>query len=232
MPPTTIRHSIRLGDRNAAYRVAAWQEAMGTSGAIEMTAEEAERFTSESLWRRLGPALVGRITASDFRLVRTKAAAERVGLDHVFVNAVEGGRGYGTCGRRRMDFGVGSLMITKLSSPADYRLEGIGFTVMVLPRKLLEAEIGPVDPFDGRVFKPEARIVGAYIRALIDLPEPLAPARAAMAGRSCLPLLAACLDRSPPPRQARVDETVETAQVIRRYIDEHLADPDLGPEMI
>ncbi|GEO99636.1 AraC-like ligand-binding domain-containing protein [Methylobacterium haplocladii] len=235
MTTAIVRHSIRLADGDAAYRVAAWQEAMGTSGEIQMTAEEAERFTSESTWRRLGPAMVGRITASDFRLVRTKAAAERIGLDHVFVNVVEDGRGHGTCGKRRMDFGIGSLMITKLSSPAHYQMEGMTFTVIVLPRNLLEAAMGPVDPFDGRVFKaesPEALILGAHIRALLDLPDPLAPAKAALAGRSCLSLLASCLDRASPRPSIGTDEDRETANAIRRYIDEHLADPDLGPAMI
>lgn len=235
MTATIIRHFIRLADGDAAYRMAAWQEAMGTSGEIQVTPEEASRFTSESMWRRLGPAMVGRITASDFRLVRTKAAAERIGLDHVFINVFEAGRGHGTCGRRRMDFGIGSLVITKLSSPASYWLDSVTFTVIVLPRTLLEAAMGPVDPFDGRVFKPdspEALIIGAHIRALLDLPDPLAPAKAAMAGRSSLSLLAACLNRTPPQPQAGADEGVETAKAIRRYVDEHLADPDLGPELI
>lgn len=235
MTATIVRHSIRLSDGDAAYRRAAWQEAMGTSGETQMTPEEAERFTSESLWRRLGPVLIGRITASDFRLVRTKAAAERVGLDHVFINVMEAGRGYGTCGRRRMDFGIGSLMITKLSSPADYTLEGVTFSALVLPRTLLETALGPVDPFDGRVFKPdspEALIIGAHTRALIDLPESLAPAKAAMAGRSCLQLLATCLNRAPPLQPAGADENAETAKDIRRYVEEHLSDPDLGPDMI
>lgn len=231
----TVRHSIRLADGDAAYRVAAWREAMATSGEIQLTPEEAERFVSESALRRLGPVLVGRMSASDFRLVRTKAFAARSRLDHVFINVFEAGYGYGTCGRRPMTFEVGSLCVTKLSSPAEYRLEGITWTVIVVPRRRLEAAMGPVARLDGRVFapdSPQSLILGAHIRALIDLPETLAPDGAALAGRTCLDLLASCLGGAWPRSESDAVPEAETAKAIRRHIEAHLADPDLGPDTI
>nr|WP_245259436.1 AraC family transcriptional regulator [Methylobacterium sp. 77] len=208
---------------------------MVTSGEIRVTPAEAERFTCESSWRRLGPVMVGRIRATDFDLVRSNESAARAGLDHVFFNAFEAGRGHGVCGRRQMVFEVGALSITTISSAAAYRLEDITFTALVVPRRLLEAAMGPVDPIDGLVFKPEtpeALIVSAHIRTLLDLPELLTSAKAALAGRSSLQLLAACFSKTAPNLAIGVDLDAEIAKEIRRYIEDHLADPDLDAALI
>ncbi|KQP59154.1 helix-turn-helix domain-containing protein [Methylobacterium sp. Leaf108] len=236
---TTTRHSIQLADGDAGYRQAAWREVMSPSGEVLMSPEEAERFTTEGRWRQIGPLLVGHVTAGDFRLVRTKAAAERIGLDHVFINVFLAGRGEGVCGRRRMRFEPGAMSITKLSSPADYRLEGITLTALVVPRRLLEAAMGPIGPFDGRVYPPnsvEALLVGAHIEGLLAMPDPLPPAKVSIASRSSLTLLAACLSKSSLQNiantAAAADDEAELAKAVRRYIKERLADPDLGPDLI
>ncbi|MBB3905550.1 hypothetical protein [Methylobacterium brachythecii] len=181
---TTTRHSIQLADGDAEYRLAAWQEVMRPSGEIRMTPEEADRFTTTGTWRQIGPLLVGHVTAGDFRLVRTEAMAKLIGLDHVFINVFLAGRGEGICGRRRMRFEPGAMSITKLSSPADYRLFGITLTAVVVSRRVLEAAIGPVAPFDGRVYPAgsvEALLVGAQVDALLALPDPLPSAKASIA---------------------------------------------------
>lgn len=212
---------------------------MSPSGEIRMSSEEADRFTTTGRWRQIGPLLVGHVTAGDFRLVRTKAMARRIGLDHVFINVFLAGRGEGTCGRRRMHFGPGAMSITKLSSPADYRLEGITLTALVLSRRLLEAAIGAVSPIDGRVYPAtsvEALLVGAHIDALLALPDPLPFAQGSIASRSTLMLLAACFSNASVRDAAQVvellDPDVELTKAIRRYIKERLADPDLGPDLI
>lgn len=234
---TITRHSIQLADGDARYRQAAWQEMMGPSGEIRMTPEEAERFTSDSRYRQIGPLLVGHWTCGTFRLVRTRAAAERIGLDHVFINVILAGSGDGLCGRRRMRLVPGAMSITKLSSPADYRFDDIATTVLVIPRRVLEAAMGPIGPFDGRVYPPnsvEARLVGAHIDALLAMPDPLQPAKDALASRSTLSLLAGCLAQT-HARDAESRATppdAELAKAVRRYIRNRLADPDLGPELI
>jgi AraC-like DNA-binding protein len=235
---TTTRHSIQLADGDARYRLAAWQDVMSPSGEVRMTPEEAERFTTKAHWRQIGSVLVGHVSAGDFRLVRDRAMAERIGLDHVFINVFLAGRGGGVCGRRRMRFEPGAMSITKLSSPADYRLEGITLTALVVARRVLEAAIGPVAPFDGRVYPGisiEARLVGAHIDALLALPDPLPRAQATVASRSTLALLAGCLRGEPVPDEAQaepLDTDLELAKSIRRYIRDRLADPDLGPDLI
>lgn len=236
---TTIRHSIQLADGDAHYRLAAWQEVMSPSGEIRMTPEEAERFTTTGRWRQIGALLIGHVTAGDFRLVRTRAMAERIGLDHVFINVFLAGQGEGVCGRRRMRFTPGAMSITKLSSPADYRLEGITLTALVVSRRLLEAAIGPVAPFDGRVYAAnsvEAVLVGAHIDALLALPDPLPLSKASVASHSTLMLLAACFTGAPVRDAANAaevpDPDVALVRNIRRYIKERLADPDLGPDLI
>ncbi|WP_027172079.1 AraC family transcriptional regulator [Methylobacterium sp. 10] len=235
MSSATVRQSIRLIDGDATYRVAAWQELMKTSGEVRVEPEEARRFTSDSSWRRFGPVMVGRITTTAFSLVRTKEVAERTGLDHVFFNGWESGRGVGACGRRQMAFDVGSLSVTKLSSAAHYHLDDVTFTALVVPRRLLEARMGPVEPINGRVFKPdtpEAMIVASHIRTLLDLPEMLTPAKAALAGRASLLLLAACFSKTVPHLVIGVDPDAEIMKAIRRFIDDHLADPDLDAALI
>nr|WP_248306732.1 helix-turn-helix domain-containing protein [Bosea sp. AAP35] len=204
-----------------------------------MTPEEADRFTTLGQWRQIGPLLIGHVTAGDFRLVRTKAMAKRIGLDHVFINVFLAGRGEGVCGRRRMRFAPGAMSITKLSSPADYRLEGITLTAIVVARRLLEAAIGPVAALDGRVYPAEsveARLVDAHITALLALPDPLGPAQASIASRSTLMMLAACLNGGPVHEGAKLatpaDLEVELAKAIRRFIKQRLADPGLGSELI
>ncbi|KRE11908.1 hypothetical protein ASE63_19375 [Bosea sp. Root381] len=236
---TTTRHSIQLADGDAQYRLAAWQEVMSPSGEIRMTSEEAERFTTTGRWRQIGPLLVGHVQAGDFRLVRTKAMARRIGLDHVFINVFLAGRGEGICGRRRMHFVPGAMSITKLSSPADYRLEGITLTALVVSRRLLETAIGAVAPFDGRVYAAtsvEALLVGAHIDALLALPDPLPFAKGSIASRSTLMLLAACFGGASVQDAAKTvdlpDPDVELTKAIRRYIKERLGDPDLGPALI
>lgn len=236
---TTTRHSIQLADGDAQYRLAAWQEVMSPSGEVRMTPAEAERFTTTGYWRQIGPLLVGHVTAGDFRLVRTAAMARRIGLDHVFINVFLAGRGGGLCGRRRMSFTPGAMSITKLSSPADYRLEDITLTAIVIARRVLEAAVGPVARFDGRVYpanSAEARLIGAHVDALLALPDPLSQASAAVASRSTLMLLAACLNGEPVQDLANaavaIDADVELVKSIRRYIKERLADPYLGPDLI
>lgn len=225
------RHSIGLQDGDAAYRLAAWREVARTSGDVVMTPEQAEVFVAESRWRRLGPVMVAHVAASDFRLVRNPEAAKRIGLDHVFINHVLSGRVRGVCGRRSMDFSTGDLSVTKLSSPADYMIESIVWTTIVVPRHALEAVMGPMDALDGRTFKagsPEADLVGAHIEALLALPDPLTEAQAALAGRSCLNILAACFGRRSAVAASPDDQDAATAKAIRRFIDARLSDPDLG----
>ena len=236
---TITRHSIQLADGDARYRQAAWQEMMGPSGEIRMTPEEAECFTSDSRYRQIGPLLVGYWACGAFRLVRTRAAAGRIGLDHVFINVMLAGSGDGVCGRRRMRLVAGAMSITKLSSPADYRFDDIATTVLVIPRRVLEAAMGPIGPFDGRVYPAnsvEARLVGAHIDALLAMPDPLQPAKAAVASRGTLSLLAACLARAhardAASRATPSDPDTELAKAVRRYIRHRLADPDLGPDLI
>lgn len=235
----TTHHSIQLADGDAEYRLAAWREVMSPSGEIRMTPAEADRFTTTGQWRQIGPLLIGHVTAGDFRLVRTKAMARRIGLDHVFINVFLAGRGEGLCGRRRMCFAPGAMSITKLSSPADYRLEGITLTAIVVARRLLESAIGPVAPFDGRVYPAEsveARLVNAHITALLALPDPLGPSQASAASRSTLGLLAACLKgvsvRDGAQPATSPDMNVELTKAIRRFIKQRLADPELGAELI
>lgn len=184
----------------------------------------------------MGPALffVADMQGTTYAFSRDPGHIARSGLDLVFVQLTLEGSDMRTVNGETMLVEAGDISVFDLTRSMHSQTQRCRNLTLVLPRHLLFSREAENDALHGLLLKRStstARLIGSHLRALFaDLPEitraeapTVVAATANLVTGLIAPKIAARSRPSPTVRGAVIME-------IRRYIEQHIALPDLGPD--
>jgi AraC-like DNA-binding protein len=184
----------------------------------------------------MGPALfiAADMQGTSYTFSRDPARIARTGLDLIFVQLTVEGSDLRSVNGETMLVGAGDISIFDLSRPMHAETQHCRNLTLVLPRHLLFSREAQNDVLHGLLLKGStstARLIGSHLRALFeDLPDitqveapAIVTATANLVTNLVNPQVTARSQPSPTVRGAVLME-------IRRYVEQHITMPDLGPD--
>lgn len=234
-PPSSLRLILDRRHDTAAARIAAWGKVMSASGRVEVAEADADGFEGRFLARTLGEVRVMQVASTRFRFERSPKMAANMVRDHLLVNVVEAGRIEGRIAERAIKAEAGALVLSRMATPMDVVLDGVSWLALIIPKDILDRHMIWRRSLDGRVFAPgsaPALLLAAHMRALLALSDPVPPAETELVARSSLALLSTSLGAAPRTGPTSSVDGPDVAQLVRRFIFEHLRDPELDVAMI
>ncbi len=216
-----------------AERVALWKDTMRAGGDVEIVDEAS--FAGAFETRALGDLRWARTRSGAFRFLRGKDRTQKIMVEHVMVNVVASGRVYGRIGRRKISQATGGVVFSRLSNPMDLVVEDATWLALIIPMRLLTASFNWSPRFDGFVFDAgtaQAAMIGGLLSSFDQIDEMLDAAEIDCVTRASIAMIASCLDQAVRlPSKPKKDVT-NLQLSIRKYIADHLSDPDLGQERL
>ena len=195
------------------------------------------RFDLDFTAAHLGPLILGRTASVGQRFVRDAATVARSGIDHVIVQAYVDGSNRVTAEGNSFVAGAGNVWFFDLSrtlaTETTPRFHNVSLTV---PRSLLEPIIGDIDALHGLKldgWRPSTGLLAQHLTTLAGTMSAMTAREAASLVDATVHLVAGCAGARLDAREA-VGEAVSGAILarVRRSIDAHLGDPDLGPDLL
>lgn len=234
IPSPAVRLELRPGESDADERVAIWQNTMEIGGVVTVFDPEAFGATFNTF--EIDDLRWMHVSAGSFQYVRDKAMVRRVRRDYVMVNLIETGHLSGKIAGRNITVETGEVSVSRLATTMDIRIDEATWLALIFPRLLLDSYLKWSPRFDARVFRrdtAEAVILGGLLRSLEQLGKTSSVDSGTHAAtRSSLTLLSACLGGAASLPRAPKAPRSDLQQSIRRYINKHLASPELGPDQL
>jgi AraC-like DNA-binding protein len=205
-------------------------------GTTMATPEKISDFRAGLSTYFMGPAVffVADLLGTTYTFSRDPERIARSGLDLIFVQKTLEGSDVRTVNGETVLVEAGDISIFDLSRPMHSETQHCRNLTLVLPRHLLFSKDVQNDALHGLLLKRStstARLIGSHLRALFedlaDISQAEAPAIVTATANLVSNLVGPQIaDRSPP------SPTVRGAMImqIRRYIEQHIALPDLGPD--
>jgi AraC-like DNA-binding protein len=197
--------------------------------------EPLRQFRGSMRVRTVGDLLVGQVTVGLQRCVRSERTIVQGGIDGYLLQIIRAGGIRGHYGNRHVCAGPGDILLVDLARSSMSENDPGERISLTIPRHLLESSLGQRN-LHGLVLQaglPVTRMLVDYVRGFIgaarELSNPqLPPLQDAMLGLIAAGLTG--LDTLP------VDVSVRLQTVLRHrvltFIDTHLSQPDLGPDLI
>lgn len=183
----------------------------------------------------LGVALVGEVSTSAQSYTRNESLIGAVGVDHLLVQLYDRGSTTLDLDATEVRVEPNDIVVLDLSRPLASHATAMRAFNLVLPRGLLNLNPASLDRVHGAVIPRHSafgRIAGDYLRSLA-LTAPDLPAQgSADLIEATAALLSACLAPSLLRDQDAPVSLTASAARLRRFIDHHLSDPGLGPELL
>jgi len=237
-PPTVRFSTAGLPPRD---QFEAWRDAVGVTHEMTGVGDLARRglVASSDVWS------LGRMVASIRRFPpltfdRSARRARADGLDHYSLLLMRSGVWEGDADGRATRLGPGEACLFDLARPVANRVGDNDSLRLMVPRGQLDPLLrGAPARLHGLALggAPGCLLTG-YLALLAGGLDRLSAAEAPLVGTAARDMLAACLAASlgcdaRAAAEAAAAPIRETRLVqVRRFIDAHLADPALGPEMI
>ncbi|HEV7246991.1 MAG TPA: helix-turn-helix domain-containing protein [Shinella sp.] len=205
-------------------------------GTTMATPEKISDFRAGLSTYFMGPAVffVADLRGTTYTFSRDSERIARSGLDLIFVQKTLEGSDVRTLNGETVLVEAGDISIFDLSRPMHSETQHCRNLTLVLPRHLLFSKDVQNDALHGLLLKRStstARLIGSHLRALFedlaDINQAEAPAIVTATANLVTNLVGPQVaDRSLP------SPTVRGAMImqIRRYIEQHIALPDLGPD--
>jgi AraC-like DNA-binding protein len=211
-----------------------WRDALSATHQATLPHDsDSAGFSAFARGWNLGPSLVFETRASAQRLARDPRAVRADQIDHYIIRLQRRGIWKGDADGRAVEVDAGGVIVLDMARPTVALGTDIDNVNLLVPRDMLDAVLAPFD-LHGLVLQGAmAELLRSHLVMLTaSLPQiPLAAAHGI--GRATCGLVAACLA---PSRDAlaRAKAPLELARfaLIRRYIERHLASPELSPETI
>lgn len=195
-------------------------------------------FRAELSTYFMGPALffVADMLGASYDFSRDPARIARSGLDLIFVQLTLAGGDMRTVNGETFQVEAGDISLFDLSRPMHAETAHCRNLTLVLPRHLMFSQEAQNDALHGLLLKRSmsaGRLIGSHLHALFkDLPDitqaeapAIVSATANLVTNLIAPQIAVRTQPSPTVRGAVIIE-------IRRYIEQHVAEPDLGPDRL
>lgn len=195
------------------------------------------RFDIDFTAAHLGPLILGRTHSVSQRFARDAATVARSGVDHVIVQTYVGGSNHVTAEGESFEVGAGEVwffdMARTVATETTPRFHNVSLT---LPRALIEPLVSDVDALHGLKLdasRPTTGLLAQHLRTLADTMASMTAREAAAVVDATVHLVAGCAGVRTDAREM-AGEAVSGALLarIRRGIDAHLGDPDLGPDLL
>jgi AraC-like DNA-binding protein len=194
-----------------------------------------ETFQGRIDRHNLGVALVGEVSTSAQSYTRSESLIGAVGVDHLLVQLYDRGSTTLDLDGTEVRVEPNDIVVLDLSRPLASHATAMRAFNIVLPRGLLNLNAASLDRAHGAVIPRHSafgRIAGDYLRTLA-LTAPDLPAQgSADLIEATAALLSACLAPSLLKDQEAPVSLTASAARLRRFIDHHLSDPALGPELL
>lgn len=184
----------------------------------------------------LGGVLLGRCTTVTQVFERNAQTISRSGIDHYLVQLMCSGTSRGVMGARNVTVRTGDVCVMDLGRSIHTIDTDIDALTVCLPRELLTPLVAEPDALHGVVLQgasPLGAMVAGYIQSLQRIVASLSSREARAVARGTTSFIAACLGPAAAVRDL-TSRPMEVTRVIaiKRHIDAHLGDPELGPGSI
>ena len=200
------------------------------------TPERLDEFRASLATYFMGPALffAAELLGTTYRFARDPGHIARSGLDLVFVQVTVDGSDLRTINGETMLVEAGDISLFDLSRPMQSETQHCRNLTLVLPRHLLFGKEGQNDALHGLLLKRSsstARLIGSHLRALFADLTDITPAEAPAIVAATANLVTNLVGPQVAARN-QPSSTVRGAVImeIRRYIEQNIALPDLGPD--
>ncbi|HZU64176.1 MAG TPA: helix-turn-helix domain-containing protein [Novosphingobium sp.] len=184
-----------------------------------------------------GAMLIGRahMHGARFDYARDRAKIARTGLDMILVQIITAGSDVRFHGDEVQVTRPGDICIDDLTRPFATRATDCENINIILPRAALGLDALQLDRIHGLSFAADslaARLVSAQANALLDRFDSCSPGEAAAAARATGLMIGGLA--APLANQREAEEAISVAVLhrVQRYIQAHLARPDLTPDGI
>jgi AraC-like DNA-binding protein len=217
---------------------ARWREELSAVFDVAADSHDCERgFNGSIETYHLGGLLLTNTVSGRQRFQRTHRTVAHSGIDHYLIQAHRQGGFQGAVGDREFSVGPGDICVFDLSQPCATLSTDFNNVTLCLPRTALAPLVADPDALHGLVL-PAASAGGILLtdhlfslfRAVGRLP--MRDAMAVSAGS--LAFVGGCLTDATATGGAGRAPYVRAALAgqVRRFIDRHLCDPELGPESV
>lgn len=201
-----------------------------------LTPERFDDFRADLSTTFMGPALffVADMDGTTYTFSRDMRRIARTGLDLIFVQVTLEGSDVRTVNGETTLVETGDISIFDLSRPLHSETQRCRNLTLVLPRHLLFSKDVQNDALHGLLLKRStstARLIGSHLRALFDdlpdITQAEAPAIVTATANLVTNLVGPQVNNRTQP-----SPTVRGAVImeIRRYIEQNIGQPDLGPD--
>ncbi|MCJ8055094.1 helix-turn-helix domain-containing protein [Shinella curvata] len=201
-----------------------------------LTPERLDGFRADLSTFFLGPALffAADMAGTTYTFSRDLRRIARTGLDLILVQVTLDGSDIRTVNGEIMRVEAGDISMFDLSRPMQAETQGCRNLTLVLPRHMLFSKDVQNDALHGLVLKRStstARLIGSHLRTLFDDICDITPAEAPAIVTATANLVTNLVGTQLNDRSQR-SPTVRGAVImeIRRYIEQHMALQDLGPD--
>lgn len=214
-----------------------WQEELSAVFDVTIDNHDAERrFGGCMETFHLGGVLLAKTMSGRQRFTRTHRTVARSGIDHFLIQAHGKGGFLGVADEREFSVDAGDICIFDLSRPCATLSNDFCNITLCLPRSALEPLVEDPETLHGLVLPAQSAggiLLHDHLFSVFRAAGRLPPHEAMSVGGRTMAFVAGCLQdataaRSAGRRQVRAALPVQ----VRRFIDRHLCDPDLGPETI
>ncbi len=230
--------SLRLAGAAANGRggFEAWRELVSPVFVTD-TDHELDRFDIDFHAAHLGPLILASTASVGQRFDRDTATVARSGVDHVIVQAYVDGRTMVRRGAAEIEVVAGDVWLFDLSrtlaTATTPRFHNVSLTV---PRSLLEPLVTDVDGLHGLKLGGDTPLGGLLSQHIVGLARrspDMSQREATSIVDATVRLVAGCVGPALEARE-QIGEAMASALLtrLRKTIDLHLADPDLGPEFL
>ena len=183
----------------------------------------------------LGSALLGRVATSAQRYTRSEGLIGAVGVDHLLVQLYESGNTTLEIDGSEVHVRANDVVVIDLSRPLRSHASAMRATNLVIPRTVLDLDANALDNVHGAVLSGDSalgRFAGDHLRGLIAAAPDLPPHASEKLVEASAAILSAGLSRG--LLRDREGRTAQTASLLmlRRFVENNLADPDLGPALL
>jgi AraC-like DNA-binding protein len=222
-------------DRSASFSL--WQQARAALFAPQEDDPDIIReFNIDVCIYNAGPMLLGGGELSAQRFYRTKDSIRRDGIDHFLLLLCKTISFSGTCDGQVINMQPGDIGLFSLNKPADTRSVSGQCLGVVLPRALLAPLLQNPEALNATVL-PKGSVMCDFLfnhmeQLLINATE-IKEADAAELAKSTAAMIAVCFGQGSGQSVADTYRLSRATLVaMRHFIEENLASPDLGAELM